>query len=501
MPSRVLLVDDQASNLHTLSAMLEGEGYELHCADNGPDACEVALRLRPDLVLLDVMMPGMDGYEVCRRLRAAPELEGLPVVMFTALNDRASRLEGIRAGADDFISKPFPVDELRARVRTITRLNRYRAQWEQRARFERLFESSPAAILLVRPDGVLVSANPRAVELLSLRGGAPASDELLVAVNPGAAPLADLVREAACRQEAPPACRVRLPARDGERVLQVRAVRLAEGEGPLVLLVLDDITEEHRAREELRTLNEHLDALVRARTSQLEEANRLLVSYAVFVAHDLRSPLSVTKGYLSLLASGLHKLPEDARSCVDEALLGAQMMEELVNNILALVAPGAADATIAACRPGEIAERVCRKLERLSPAPRPVFDLRPLPELAVPPALLERVFFNLVANAIKFSAHRAEPRVEIGAISSPEGPVLYVRDNGVGFASRDAERLFREFSRLPGAEGSDGLGLGLSLVARLVRAYQGEIWADGRPGEGATFFVRFPAAAGAVSSS
>jgi len=135
--SVVLIVDDSASARETLTEALEAEGYELHQAGGGPEALERAAALKPDVILLDVMMLGMDGFEVCRRLRAAPDLAEAPVLMVTALEDRGSRLQGLEAGADDFISKPFDRSELRARVRTVTRLNRYRKLRDEHAALER----------------------------------------------------------------------------------------------------------------------------------------------------------------------------------------------------------------------------------------------------------------------------------------------------------------------------------------------------------------------------
>lgn len=124
--SIILVVDDEIVSRYTVEALLSSEGYNLEFAESGEEALAKATQLVPDLMLLDVMMPGMDGFEVCTRLRANPRLAELPVVMVTALDDRESRLKGLEVGADDFMSKPFDRAELRARIRTITRLNRYR---------------------------------------------------------------------------------------------------------------------------------------------------------------------------------------------------------------------------------------------------------------------------------------------------------------------------------------------------------------------------------------
>jgi signal transduction histidine kinase len=132
MTAKILIVDDEASGLATLESILDGEGYQLEFAQNGETALAMAEKIQPDLILLDVMMPGMDGFEVCRRIRSAPTLAEIPIVILTALDDYNSRLIGLDAGADDFFSKPMDRHELRARVKTITRLNRYRTLMRQR---------------------------------------------------------------------------------------------------------------------------------------------------------------------------------------------------------------------------------------------------------------------------------------------------------------------------------------------------------------------------------
>ncbi len=124
--STVLIVNDEEVVRETLACVLGAEGYALAFAADGLEALEQATRLRPDLILLDVRMPGLDGFEVCRRLRADSALAEVPILMITVLSDRRSRLTAIEAGADEFLSRPFDWDEVRWRIRTILGLNRYR---------------------------------------------------------------------------------------------------------------------------------------------------------------------------------------------------------------------------------------------------------------------------------------------------------------------------------------------------------------------------------------
>jgi putative two-component system response regulator len=134
--SVVLVIDDEPTVRDTLDALLSME-YTVHFAENGAIGLMMAIEIMPDIILLDVMMPLMDGYEVCRRIRITPALAQVPIIMVTALDDRDSRLAGLRAGADDFLSKPFDGLELLARLQTIARLNRYRQIVEQRNELEK----------------------------------------------------------------------------------------------------------------------------------------------------------------------------------------------------------------------------------------------------------------------------------------------------------------------------------------------------------------------------
>ncbi|WKZ40279.1 MAG: response regulator [Anaerolineales bacterium] len=136
MASIILIVDDEPSGRHTLESILEGQGYQIEMAENGMEAIEKARQILPDVILLDVMMPGMDGFEVCRRIRSDPLLAEIPILMLTALDDRKSLLSGLDSGADDYITKPYDRYELRARLLGITRLNRYRKLLDERANIE-----------------------------------------------------------------------------------------------------------------------------------------------------------------------------------------------------------------------------------------------------------------------------------------------------------------------------------------------------------------------------
>ncbi len=497
MKARILIVDDEQINLTTLEAFLADDGYELFFARNGLDACALAQVEQPDLILLDVMMPEMDGFTVCRRIRSDPVIGRVPIIVVTALDDDRSRLEGLRAGADDFLTKPCRREEIRARVRTVAALNRFRAIAEQSERFQRLYELAPVATVLADEAGRVVDANRLAETMFATgHGRALREDSLYARLD---RPAGETVREAiatAFRGGGAAPRELRRGAGADERIMQVRATIVPDGGARLALLVFDNVTEEVKAREGLKKLNRELDDLVRARTRQLEDANAMLMSYASFVSHDLRSPLTVIKGYVSLLKEGVVPLDAGAAPLIGEIYNASVTMQELVQNILQLAKEeheGPGDGPRPAVDPTPIVRHLFMHVRGLFPGMTPELVAADLPEVGVSAVLIERVFYNLLTNALKYSTGRAQPRVEVGGYAAPEGPVLFVRDNGVGFDARDADKLFREFSRLDTAGNSEGYGLGLSLVARLVRTHGGRIWAEGAVDAGATFFVQLPA--------
>jgi putative two-component system response regulator len=130
MPGRILIVDDETAAVKALETLLRREGFDLRIAADGAAALAECASFRPDLILLDVLMPGMDGFEVCRRIKATPETRLTPVVLITGLTDAENRIRGINAGADDFLSKPIDFNELLARTRSLLRLKQYTDELE-----------------------------------------------------------------------------------------------------------------------------------------------------------------------------------------------------------------------------------------------------------------------------------------------------------------------------------------------------------------------------------
>src|SRR5689334_7654369 len=163
---RVLVADDILENRSMLQALLQAEGHDVLLAADGQDALDLAAAHRPDLVVLDVSMPRLDGYAACRQLRAHPALADLPILMAAAVDDRDARQRGMAAGVDDFIAKPYNRLELRARVKGILRLNRFRRLLDEEQRFRWVVDAADTGVLEAEDRGTILYVNATAARLL-----------------------------------------------------------------------------------------------------------------------------------------------------------------------------------------------------------------------------------------------------------------------------------------------------------------------------------------------
>ncbi|MEN9866618.1 MAG: hypothetical protein RL748_2208, partial [Pseudomonadota bacterium] len=170
--AKVLIVDDTPANIGVLLRMLEQEGYQVLAATSGETALKIVANTVVDLIVLDIMMPGMDGLETCRRLKTMPTSRVTPVIFISALSDTVDIIEGFRAGAVDYIHKPFRQEEVCVRVRMHLQMTKYFNAYRFEAeRFRAIVNNMAEGLLLITPDGKIRSANPAAYNLMGYAPG------------------------------------------------------------------------------------------------------------------------------------------------------------------------------------------------------------------------------------------------------------------------------------------------------------------------------------------
>jgi PAS domain S-box-containing protein len=254
-----------------------------------------------------------------------------------------------------------------------------------------------------------------------------------------------------------------------------------------------DIDDQRRAESELRTLNSELEQRVAARTAELETANKELESFSYSVSHDLRAPLRAVSGFARLLREDHgEQLDAEAQRKLDVVLSEARRMGVLIDELLAFSRLGRKALELSDLDMNALARRVYERLRSQHQDSDPAVQIGALPAAPGDRVLLEQVWANLISNALKFSAKTTQPLIEIGGISQSTEHIYYVRDNGAGFDPRYQSQLFGVFQRLHDAKDFQGTGVGLALVQRIVNRHGGRVWAEGKLGEGATFYFTLP---------
>lgn len=271
-----------------------------------------------------------------------------------------------------------------------------------------------------------------------------------------------------------------------------------------------DRTEEERRRAELANLEaapalaqraeelERANAELAATTARLERSNEELQRFATLASHDLREPLRVVSGFAELLARRHgDQLGPDGNRFIEAITGGVARMDEMISDLLAYARAGRSDQPFGQVDTNEVVAEALAGLQRAIDDSGAEIDVEHLPSVTGNPGALRQLFQNLVANAIKF-VDDEKPQVRIWAADVPEGWRFSVRDNGIGIAPEQAERIFGMFTRLHGSDRYPGTGVGLALCQRIVDVHGGRIWVEPAPGGGSQFMftIARPAANG-----
>jgi signal transduction histidine kinase len=239
----------------------------------------------------------------------------------------------------------------------------------------------------------------------------------------------------------------------------------------------------------VRASREELEARVRQRTEALESAAKELEAFSYSVSHDLRAPLRAITGFARiLLAEHLQELSPEAADYLRRVSDGAQQMGRLVDDLLAFARLGRAAVRRARTDPAEIAREALVELQPEYAGRAVRISVGEMPVCEADPVLLKQVYANLLSNALKFTRRREDATIEVGCETGQRPAAYFVKDNGVGFDMRYADKLFGVFQRLHRAEDYEGTGVGLAIVERIVSRHGGRVWADAGPDRGACFY-------------
>ncbi len=432
-PKRVLCVDDSETFLQALAVELRSDGYDVILARSGEEALALLAAQPVDCVLLDVVMPGVSGKQVCERIKGSEAWREMPVLLLTSREDRETMVEGINAGADDYIAKSSDFEVVRARIRA--QLRRKHVEADNRRIREELYQKEVEA-----------------------------------------------EREKAARElaESRAAFVSQLERKNFELQHTNEELRRKSEELEVMKELEREIAERRRVEGELRTASK-----------KLERSNRELEQFLQVASHDLQEPLRTLASLCEMLqASQRSQLDEKARRWIAMIIEGAKRMKALMQAFVAYSEStgGEVDLQPVDCE-AALEEAVAELRDAIEAAGGAVSWDR-LPTIRGSSSEILLLFRNLISNAIRFRRDEP-PRVHVWAEGRDEGWVLSVRDNGRGVPAEHADRIFRLFRRLH-PDQTIGAGIGLTICRKIAENHGGAIWVE--PGEtaGSVFRVLLP---------
>jgi DNA-binding response OmpR family regulator len=519
----VLLIDDSLTFRETLREALEGASYGVICAETGEEGLRMAASSRPTAVIVDGVMPGIDGATVIRRIRLDAALRRTPCLLLTASEEGVggiAELAALDAGADGFVRKEERLDVILARLGAILRATPIQAQ-------EALPSSlaGPKKILAVddsptyletlssvlRADGFDVALARSGEEALDLLAAQPVDCILLDLIMPG------LGGEATCQ---------RIKGAPGIRDIPVILLTALEDREAMIhglgagaddyITKSNDFTvlkarvlaqiRRKQFEDETRHIREQLlhreveaaearaaRALAETRAAMADELRRKnaeLETFSYSVSHDLQAPLRAIDGFSRILledySDKVDSVGQDYLRRVGDA---AKRMGSLIDALLQLSRIGRAGLRR---EPVDLSKLARESAKDLAGTRSVRWEIQDGVVASGDAQLLRAVFDNLLGNAVKFTARTEEPAIRFGASYHGDELVYVVADNGAGFDMAHADGLFAPFRRLHNQDDFPGTGIGLATVYRIIDRHRGKIWAEGAVGQGAKFFWTLP---------
>jgi two-component system NtrC family sensor kinase len=506
---RILVVDDSRTARAFMVKGLEDAGYTTLQAPDGHEALKVAARERPSAIVVDGVMPGMDGSTLIRRVRLDPALRSTPCMMITGSLETANEVEALEAGADGFARKDSDMELILARLSAMLRTAE-----EIPVDSESLH--APKRVLVVDDDRAFLDEvceilHDMGYDVAHTQSGAEALDLLAVqrvdCILLGwrvrdASEVCTRIKTAASIREAP--LMVLTDLDDREQMIEALAAGADEVTAKVDGLELvaarvraqirrHEVDDERRRTRDQVLRGELTDQLERA-NAQLVATNEELEAFSYSVSHDLRAPIRAISSFTSaVLEDAGDKLDTGSREYLGRVVRAAASMGEMIEALLELSRVSRAAIVRESVDLTSAATGLLDELSQRDPQRTVATRVAPNMSTSGDRRLVRVVLDNLLGNAWKFTSQCVNARIEVGSEVRDGSVAFFVRDNGAGFDSALAQNLFKPFKRLHSEKQFSGTGIGLATARRIVERHGGRIWAESAPGAGATFFVTFSA--------
>jgi two-component system, NtrC family, sensor kinase len=518
----VLVIDDSITFREELKRALERSDYNVITATSGEKGLKLAASRRPAALIVDGVMPGIDGATVIRRLRLDVALRGLPCLLLTAADEQDAELKALDAGADAFVRKEEDLGVILARFAAMMRTARTQPQGAAHgaAAAKRILAVDDSMTYLhelssaLRDEGydvVLAHTGEEAIAMLAVQN---VDCILLDLMMPG------IGGQETCRRIKATATLRNTPLimltaiEDRQALIDGLStgaddyiaksnefdVLRARIQAQIRRKQFED--ENRRIREKL--LSSELEAaearaareLAEARASLVEELeykNKELEAFSYSVSHDLRAPLRSIDGFSQALIEDYGELlDETAQSHLNRIRAAANRMATLIDDMLLLSRVSRAAVNRQQVHLSALVQEVVDVLKNQNPDRAVELQIQSDLYAHADPGLMRILFDNLLGNAWKFTSRTADARIEFRSRMRGKDTVFFVKDNGAGFDMAHSGKLFQPFQRLHSAADFPGTGIGLATVRRVVDHHRGQVWAESAVGEGSTLFFTLP---------
>ncbi len=486
-PGRVLVVDDDRNNRELIARQLKRLGHEVTAVSSGAEALVVLLQSPQEVVLLDMLMPKLDGFQVLERIKADPSLREIPVIVVSALNEVPGVVRSLEIGAEDYLFKPIDSVLLAARINLCLEKKRLhdlqkRREADLHSALERVQMSEQRLRLALAADRAVIwdldLATNKVIEFTE--DGREINrdvDQMIERVHPDdrtrlRANLFDCIQS---RREFRDQYRV--AARDGSIVWfeTMGALHMSpEGKPVRMIGVTRNITLRKEVEEALRRSNQDFQR------------------FAMAASHDLQEPLrAVVKQLDSLLNPKRISEPDDDERVLRSASRSLSRMSRLIADLLDYSQMGAQRPKQQPVNSEGVLELVLSDLKPAIEETRAQITNTKLPMVLADFNMLHRVFQNLLSNSIKYRS-RQPLKIHVAAKRKGDWWVFSVSDNGVGIDPKYKDAIFGVFRRLHGSD-VPGSGLGLAICHRIIEQLGGRIWLESTAGKGSTFYFTVPA--------
>lgn len=516
----ILIVDDRPENIFALKSILERHEFEVDTAESGEEALKKVLKTTYSLIILDVQMPDMDGFEVAEIVRGYSKSKDTPIIFLSAISkEKAFITKGYQSGGMDYITKPVDPDILLLKVKSMYELS------EQKAELKRIQQSllveietrkQAEAELSVRIEQMhsIMEALPQITFTISKDGNIEYanSEWFLYAADTNAFPETHTddqrvydAWDMAFKNSREFASEIRIRRLDGNYRYYILRIIPISRNGEIVNWV-GAFTDIH----EQKVANELLEQRVRERTSelieknnQLELSNGELQQFAWVISHDLKEPIRKIMTFTDLVSTKYFKDNDAARIDFQRIIKSSQRMSTLINDLLdfsRISIPARFEETPLDMIVNEVIYDVEHQIEQTGAT----ITKSDLPVIEAVPSQMRQVFQNLISNSLKFTKPGIAPEIsiicdfvdqpDVHAPASPGGDYCRIvfTDNGIGFDEQYLDKIFMVFQRLSHTVTYEGTGIGLAIAKKSIEKHNGVITARSQPGKGTSFLIVLP---------